>query len=73
MEIHKILSIENLNHPNDFHIIFEGGRLTFNAANGPLRFWYDGELISIESNEDVEKLREQLYQQKLKESMDHAQ
>ena len=72
LEINRITSIENMNHPNDFYIFFEGGRLTFNAANGPLRFWYpDGsaqELIQLESNEDVFQLRERLFQQNRKPS-----
>lgn len=68
LEINRIVAIENLNHSNDFHIIFEGGQVTFNPANGPLRFWYpDGfaqELIVLQSSEDVAELREKLFRQK---------
>lgn len=60
LQIDKITSIENLNHPNDFHIYFRGGCLTFNASNGPLRFWYYGQLVVLASSNDVAILKERL-------------
>ena len=62
--------IENLNHLHDFHIYFSGGCITFNEANGPLRFWHGGELVCIETEEDIHKLKEQLWRKKMESLQD---
>lgn len=68
MTIDEITHIENLNHPHDFYIYFTGGSITFNAANGPLRFWNDGELICLENEEDIHKLKERVFRKKVADS-----
>lgn len=68
--IDKITHVENLNHRHDFHIYFVGGCITFNAANGPLRFWHDGELISLETEEDIQNLKDQIWRKKLNSLQD---
>lgn len=56
LTIEEIYSIEHLNHPHDWYIYFRGGYLVFNAANGPLRFWYKGDLVCIENEDDIQRL-----------------
>ena len=60
LQIDKITSIENLNHPNDYHIYFNGGCITFNPTNGPLRFWYCDTLVILVKIEDVWILRSKI-------------
>lgn len=60
LQIDKITNIENCNHPNDHQIYFDGGCITFNPANGPLRFWYLGELVILVFSNDVYVLRDKL-------------
>lgn len=60
LQIDKITNIENCNHPNDHQIYFDGGCITFNPANGPLRFWYCNELVILVTSNDIDVLRDKL-------------
>jgi hypothetical protein len=58
LEIDRIVRIEKLNHPDDHHIIFDGGHIVFNPMHGPVRFWYKGDLVVLNNNKDVQQLRD---------------
>lgn len=69
LTINKITSVENLNHPQDFTINFEGGSITFNASNGPLKFWYDGDLVCIYDERDMQVFREVFIEKQIREKI----
>jgi len=60
MTINKITNISSINHPDDTEIEFDGGSITFNPSQGPLKFWYIGELVVLNDDRDVVLLRHKL-------------
>jgi hypothetical protein len=53
-EFAKLLSVENINHPDDFYFYFQGGHVVWNASHDPsFRFWYNGELVVISTRHDA--------------------
>jgi ribosomal protein L6P/L9E len=69
LTIDKIISIENINHPHDFQVNFEGGSVTYNATNGPLRFWYENDLVCIESEADMKLFKNVFDEKKFRQNV----
>ena len=57
--LENIRSVENINHRDDYYIYHDGGHIVFNVnQHNTLRFWYQGQVVELNTKEDAEYLKE---------------
>lgn len=64
------VTIENLNHPNDWTLIFHGGSITWNTLSGiTLYVWFRDYQYVIDNVDSMRRFRDDVMQVKMNEQI----